>query len=72
MPIGASARKNYHGHRGGASCTYSIAIMPELGRMNGKQAASPAGLAPRANESGTRSRYRFIKGGRPQIRKLCS
>ncbi len=47
-----------------------IAIMPELGNMNAKQAASLAGLAPRANESGSRKGYRFIKGGRPLIRRI--
>lgn len=46
-----------------------IALMPELGTMTGKQAASLAGLAPRANDSGKGNAYRFIKGGRPQIRR---
>ncbi len=46
-----------------------IALMPELGDMTGKQAASITGLAPAANDSGTRRGYRPVRGGRPQLRK---
>ncbi len=47
-----------------------VAIMPELGKMSGKQAASLADLAPRANESGAKAKYRFVKGGRPKSRQI--
>lgn len=46
-----------------------IALMPELGSMTEKQAASLAGLAPRANDSGTRRGHRCVRGGRPAIRR---
>jgi len=47
-----------------------IALMPELGTISGKQAASLAGLAPHPNQSGTRDSYRRVKGGRPEVRRL--
>lgn len=47
-----------------------IALMPELGSLTGKQAASLAGLAPHPNQSGSRDGYRRVKGGRPEIRRL--
>ncbi|MGI9462488.1 MAG: IS110 family transposase [Aestuariivirgaceae bacterium] len=46
-----------------------IALMPELGSMTERQAASLAGLAPRANDSGTRKGHRYVRGGRPAIRR---
>lgn len=46
-----------------------ICLMPELGDLNRKQAASLSGLAPHANESGTLIGKRRIKGGRCQIRR---
>ena len=45
------------------------AELPELGRLTGKQAASLAGLAPRARDSGTYSGKRSIGAGRPALRR---
>lgn len=47
-----------------------FALMPELGTLIGKKAASLAGLAPHPNQSGTRNGYRPVKGGRPEIKRL--
>ena len=43
------------------------AMMPELGQISGKQAASLAGLAPHPRDSGSYNGYRRIHGGRRQI-----
>lgn len=45
------------------------ALMPELGRLSGKAAASLAGLAPHPNQSGARNAYRRVRGGRPAIKR---
>jgi transposase len=47
-----------------------LALMPELGSLDRKKAASLAGLAPHPNQSGSCDRYRRIRGGRPQVRRL--
>lgn len=47
-----------------------MAIMPELGTLSRKQAASLAGLAPHPNESGNKKGYRRMRGGRPQVRSI--
>jgi transposase len=41
----------------------------EIGRINGKEAAALAGLAPFADDSGPRHGQRRIRGGRPALRK---
>lgn len=46
-----------------------LALMPELGRVDRRQATSLAGLAPHPNQSGTTERYRRTKGGRPEIKQ---
>jgi len=43
--------------------------MPELGSLDGKQAASLAGLAPVARQSGRWSGRAFIRGGRANLRQ---
>jgi transposase len=43
--------------------------MPELGSLEGKQAASLAGLAPVARQSGTWKGHAFIQGGRAFLRQ---
>jgi transposase len=43
--------------------------MPELGSLEGKQAASLAGLAPIARQSGTWIGHAFIQGGRAFLRQ---
>jgi len=45
-----------------------LADLPELGRMDRKAVASLSGLAPHANESGTRAGPSHIQGGRPCVR----
>lgn len=47
-----------------------IALMPELGTLDRKQAAALAGLAPHPNQSGTRDGYRRTRGGRPEVKRL--
>jgi transposase len=47
-----------------------LALMPELGTLDSKQAAALAGLAPHPNQSGSRDGYRAVRGGRPQVRRL--
>ena len=45
------------------------ALMPELGTMTGRQAASLAGLAPHPHQSGQRDAYRRTRGGRTDLRR---
>jgi transposase len=45
-----------------------LALMPELGTLTRRQAASLAGVAPRANESGTFQGYRHTGRGRESIK----
>lgn len=47
-----------------------LAMMPELGSMNRRQAASLAGLAPRANDSGQYRGYRHTAPGRNQVKPM--
>lgn len=47
-----------------------LATMPELGGLDGKAAASLAGLAPVARDSGTWKGHRFIRGGRALPRRV--
>ena len=47
-----------------------IALMPELGHMTRRQAASLAGLAPHPQQSGTKDGYRRTKGGRPELKPV--
>lgn len=46
-----------------------LAEMPELGRIGRRQAASLAGLAPCANDSGKHEGKRMIRGGRPRVKR---
>jgi transposase len=54
-----------------AGTTASILLieMPELGTLEAKQAASLAGLAPIARQSGTWTGHAFIRGGRAALRR---
>ncbi len=45
-----------------------LADLPELGALDRKAVASLAGLAPHANQSGTRDQRAHIQGGRPCVR----
>lgn len=55
---------------GPATARLLIALMPELGTLNVKQAASLAGLAPHPRQSGQTDAYRSMTGGRKQIRRI--
>jgi transposase len=50
--------------------TTLLACMPEIGSITGKQAASLAGLAPHAFESGVFKGKRRIGGGRAIVRSM--
>jgi transposase len=54
---------------GNTTAIILLALMPELGRLDRRQATSLAGLAPHPNQSGTTERYRRTKGGRPEIKQ---
>lgn len=45
-----------------------LATLPELGSMTRRKAAALAGVAPHPNDSGQKSGYRKIRGGRPDVR----
>lgn len=45
-----------------------LVAMPELGQLDGKQAASLAGLAPFPRDSGKKKGYRRTRGGRVEVR----
>lgn len=47
-----------------------LALLPELGRMGPKQAASLAGLAPHPHQSGQTQRRRPMSGGRTGLRPV--
>lgn len=47
-----------------------LALMPELGRLNRRQAAALAGLAPHPRQSGATDAYRRTKGGRPEVKRM--
>lgn len=46
-----------------------IALMPELGTLTRRQAASLAGLAPHPKDSGRTNGYRRTKGGRSEVKR---
>lgn len=54
---------------GEATAIALLADMPEIGQLEPKQAASLAGLAPVARESGTWRGKSFIRGGRAHLRQ---
>ena len=47
-----------------------LALMPELGRLNRREVAALAGVAPHPNQSGARDGYRRVRGGRPEVRRV--
>lgn len=55
---------------GRVASTMLIAEMPELGQVNGEQAAALTGLAPIAHDSGTLRGKRAIGGGRRALRHV--
>lgn len=65
----AHARLRQHKGLGPLASTALLALLPELGSLNRKQAASLARLAPHPNESGNSSgRRRTGRGGRSGIK----
>jgi transposase len=48
--------------------TALLALMPELGTLNRRQAAALAGFAPHPNQSGSRNGYRKTRGGRQEVK----
>jgi transposase len=53
---------------GARTAALLLAQMPELGRLNRRQAAALAGLAPFNHDSGSIRGKRAIFGGRPALR----
>lgn len=47
-----------------------VSIFPELGKLNRRQIASLAGVAPHPNESGKKIGYRKMRGGRDNIKPI--
>lgn len=47
-----------------------IALMPELGTLSRRQAASLAGLAPHPRDSGQTRNHRHMRGGRSELRPM--
>ena len=54
---------------GATTAAALLALMPELGRLNRRQAAALAGLAPHPNQSGGKDAHRRVKGGRPDVKR---
>ena len=50
--------------------TTLLALMPELGELTRRQAASLAGCAPHPKDSGKMHGYRCMRGGRHQIKRV--
>lgn len=44
--------------------------MPELGKLSSKQVASLGGVAPYPRESGKNVGYRYVRGGRPMVKRI--
>jgi transposase len=54
---------------GAITATALLALMPELGRLTGREAASLAGVRPHPHESGQRVGYRRVRGGRADVKR---
>ncbi len=46
-----------------------LALLPEIGTLNRRQIAALAGVAPYSKDSGSLSGYRFVRYGRPKVKK---
>ncbi len=55
---------------GEVTASVLLAKMPELGRVNRKEIAALAGLAPFNRDSGSKKGRRFIQGGRGDVRSV--
>lgn len=47
-----------------------LGLMPELGKIDRKQVAALAGVAPHPKQSGGHDGYRRVKGGRPEVKRV--
>jgi len=47
-----------------------LALMPELGQLTRRRATALAGLAPHPDASATLERYRRVRGGRPEVKRM--
>ncbi len=66
-PVAAVLRENKG--VGAVTAAVLVAEMPELGRLKRREAAALAGVAPCANDSGKHEGKRYIRGGRPRIKR---
>jgi transposase len=55
---------------GEATAIKLVSLLPELGKINRRQIASLAGVAPHPNESGKKIGYRMTRGGRENIKPV--
>src|SRR3954468_19525116 len=55
---------------GPVSSTTLLAALPELGRLDGGKISALVGLAPFADDSGTRRGGRHVRGGRAAVRRV--
>lgn len=55
---------------GEATAIKLVSLLPELGKLNRRQIASLAGVAPHPNESGKKIGYRKTRGGRENIKPI--
>jgi transposase len=55
---------------GTITATSLLALMPELGTLDRRQAAALGALAPHPNQSGNTEKYRWTQGGRREIRTV--
>lgn len=46
-----------------------LVLIPELGRLDRRKIASLGGVAPHPNESGKRIGYRYVRGGRYEVKR---
>ncbi len=54
---------------GATTAAALLALMPELGHIDRRQAAALAGVAPHPNQSGAADAYRRTRGGRPEVKR---
>jgi transposase len=68
----ADAEKTIRGIVGIGETTAAalLALLPELGRVNRREIAALAGLAPHPNQSGATDAYRRTRGGRPEVKRV--
>jgi len=70
QPLAAAVRTLQSiGGIGATTAAALTALMPELGSLTRRQAASLAGLAPHPRQSGNADHYRRTRGGRPEIKQ---